>query len=227
MPDIEPIPYFASLAKELHGPTLALVLTYLEIHHAPEQDPDTPSLSLSGTPDEIDCDDVCAALGISRRTLHIALNCLGTWFKDESERSRAQRAGREFLNPFHKPPPKGHGQTKFYSVTGSKAWQTKRSLTIRRNQQFIDSLLKIVGISTHNNHLVENVEDSPTLLSLRSVAEKTVQTWGDRRADRWERWRREHGKKSRNPGRMRYGKNFIGSSTEAVSTERVTGCESD
>ena len=226
MPDIEPIPYFASLAKELHGPTLALVLTYLEIHHAPEQDPDAPSLSLSGTPVEIDCDDVCAALGISRRTLHIALNCLGAWFKDESERSRAQRAGREFLNPIHT----RYGSVKFLSVTGSRAYAFPRKLRIRGNHQAITNLFTRANVIESTHPCLANVEDSApsfTAPCLRRIAEKTVQTWGDRRADRWERWRREHGKKSRNPGRMRYGKNFVGSSTEAVSVERVTGCESD
>jgi hypothetical protein len=36
-----------------------------------------------------------------------------------------------------------------------------------------------------------------------SVLSRVMPNWGDRRAERWDRWRRENGKKTRNPGRMR------------------------
>src|ERR1035437_3795756 len=74
---IDPLPFLPNLARTLHGPTLSLVLTYLEIHHPAPESESGPYSSLSSAPIMLDCDQACADLGISNRTLHIALNCLG------------------------------------------------------------------------------------------------------------------------------------------------------
>ena len=206
MPAIEPLPYCPSLAKTLHGPTLALVLTYLEIHHPAQQEPKSGNSALKDAPLIIDCDIVCDALGVSRRTLHIAFSCLGCWWSTEDDRGRAARAGREFLNPKHSLGPSGHDPVKIYSVTGSKAWQTHRSLAVRRNYSKLASILAQARIIPDQSHLVANGDTcapSSTVSYLPHILAKLMPNWGDRRAERWDRWRRENGKKSRNPGRMR------------------------
>ena len=203
---IDPLPYFPDLAKTLHGPTLALVLTYLEFHHPTPAGAAGLNSSLSSAPITLDCDQACADLGISRRTLHIALSCLGCWWSTEEARSRAARAGREFLNLAHSLPPKGHDPVKIYSVTGSKAWQTHRSLAVRRNYSKLASILAQARIIPDQSHLVANGDTcapSSTVSYLPHILAKLMPNWGDRRAERWDRWRRENGKKSRNPGRMR------------------------
>src|ERR1035438_8887077 len=106
----EPLPYYSGLAKVLHGPTLALVLTYLEFHHPAQQDAPDGLQSLATAPVIIDCDVVSQALGISRRTLHIALSCLGRCWGTEEERVRAARVGREFFNPAHSSKARGYDQ---------------------------------------------------------------------------------------------------------------------
>ena len=45
--------------------------------------------------------------------------------------------------------------------------------------------------------------------------------WSDRRADRWERWRRENGKKSQNPGRMRGAKKSVSSTDAPASGDAI------
>ena len=220
MPDLAPIPYFAGLAKVLHGPTLALVLTYLEMFHPSSQDSLDPQSSPSDGPVMIDCDIASAALGTSRRTLHIALSCLGCWWSTEAQRAQAARVGREFLNPNHSLKPTGHDPVKIYSVTGTKAWQTHRFVTIRRNIPKLASVLVQAGIFTDQSHLVANVETcapSSSVPSLPAILHKLMPDWGDRRAERWDRWRRETGKKSQNPGRMRGAKKSVGSLDESAS----------
>ena len=224
MPSTDPIPYHAQLAKTLHGPTLALVLTYLEIHHPIPQDPTDGPQTLRNAPVTIDCDLVCADLGISRRTLHIALNCLGCWWKTEVDRVRGARAGREFLNPDHAGPPKGHDPVKIYSVTGSRAYAFPRTLTIRRNPSKLASTLQSSGISRLDCPCLpfeaigatgQSVCTSPEML------QSVLPNWGDRRADRWERWRRENGKKSQNPGRMRGAKKSVSSTDAPASGDAI------
>ena len=221
MDAIEPLPYYSSLAKVLHGPTLALVLTYLEFHHPAQQDSPDGRPGSRNDPIIIDCDTACQALGISRRTLHIAFNCLGCWWSTEEARGRAARVGREFLNPAHSLPPKGHDPVKIYSVTGTKAWQTHRSIAIRRNFQKLASVLVQAGIISSNNHLAPNVDVCAighSVSNLPQILRSVLPDWGDRRAERWERWRRETGRKSSNPGRMRGAKIGV-SSTDADASD--------
>ena len=210
----EPLPYYAGLAKVLHGPTLALVLTYLEFHHPPPQDPSKPPSSPSNASSApavvIDCDVVSAALGVSRRTLHIAFSCLGCWWSSEEDQARAARAGREFLNPNHSLKPTGHDPVKCYSFTGFKAYTLPhRKLAIRRNFSKLRSVLVLAHIlsCTHTqtplNEIVEGRAPSRSLHSLPDILHSVLPNWSDRRAERWERWRRENGgRKSQNPGRM-------------------------
>ena len=202
MPSSDPIPYHAQLAKTLHGPTLALVLTYLEIHHPAPQDPESDPHGLGNAPVVIDADAVCADLGISRRTLHVALNCLGACWSDEVARARAARSGREFLNESHSGTIHGHDKIKIYSITGLKAYSQPRTLTIRRNPSKLSSITQINDINIPCKPFEVTGAPVFTVPTLVSVLPK----WGDRRADRWERWRRENGRKSRNPGRMRGAK---------------------
>jgi len=220
----DPIPYYAGLAKVLHGPTLALVLTYLEWHHpAPQDSPDGISGPENG-PVIIDCDEVCAALGVSRRTLHIALVCLGCWWGTEGERGRAARVGREFLNPAHSLKPQGHDPIKCYSFTGFKAYTLlHREVAMRRNFAKLESVLTIAGIIPASNTPIPcNQYDglcvsSHSVHSLPDILRSVLPNWGDRRAERWERWRRENGRKSSNPGRMRGSKIVVSSMDEDVS----------
>ena len=221
----EPLPYYAGLAKVLHGPTLALVLTYLEFHHPAPQDPPESYPGAQERPVMLDCDMACQALGISRRTLHIALCCLGCWWGTEESRVRAARVDREFLNPSHHGPPKGHDPVKPYSVTGTKAWSESRSLTIRRNLPKLQSILVQAGIiepyAKHINPLSQDLSDCArvqTVSTLPQILRSVLPNWSDRRAERWERWRRENGKKSRNPGRMRGAKIGV-SSTDGNASD--------
>ena len=216
----EPIPYYAGLAKVLHGPTLSLVLTYLEFHHPAPQDPSDGLQGLVNEPVVLDCDVAVAALGCSRRTLHIALSCLGTCWGAEEARARAARAGREFINPTHT----RFDSTKIYSFTGSKAYtQPERKLVVRRNYPKLLSILTLAGIvqpvctQTHDSQRDEACASVSALPSLPDILRSVLPNWGDRRADRWERWRRENGKKSNNPGRMRGSKIGVTSSDAGAS----------
>ena len=220
MDEPEPIPYYATLAKVLHGPTLALVLTYLEIYHPAPQDSLHANSSLSSTAIMIDCDVASAALGVCRRTLHIAFNCLGACWSNESDRGRAARAGREFLNPNHSLKPTGHDPVKIYSFTGSKAWQTHRLIAMRRNQGKLLNVLQIAGLTTNQSHLAANIDvcaPSSTVSTIPQILQRVMPVWGDRRTERWDRWRRENGKKTRNPGRMRDAKKSMRSSDVDIS----------
>jgi hypothetical protein len=209
----DPLPYYSGLAKVLHGPTLALVLTYLEWHHpAPESTPqDSPEalFAIEGAPVTIDCDQVSAALGIARRTLHIALCCLGCWWSTEEERSRAARVNREFLHPAHT----WHDPIKLYSITGTKGYAPPgRKLAIRRNYPKLFSTLALAGIIPLDNQTQQDQnhcsaingmgKPSSTVPRLPDILRSSLPDWGDRRRDRWDRWRRETGRKSRNPGRF-------------------------
>lgn len=234
MPSNDPIPYHAQLAKTLHGPTLALVLTYLEIHHPPPQDSPNDPHSLGNAPVMIDCDAVCADLGISRRTLHIALNCLGAWWNTEGERSRAVRGGREFINPNHSLGPAGHDPLKIYSVTGRRAWSMPRTLTLRRNPSKLANVLNTAGIANNDNHCkgLEAIGAPSSTVSnlphiLPNILINSLPNWSDRRVDRWDRWRAENGRKTANPGRMRGAKDrrkMIGSASKVYIDELGTGC---
>jgi hypothetical protein len=218
----EPIPYYAGLAKVLHGPTLALVLTYLEFHHPAPQDPPDGPHGLASAPVIIDCDVASAALGVSRRTLHIALACLGRCWATEAERVRAARVDREFLNTAHSLKPSGHDPVKCYSFTGPRSYSRPQILAMRRNQGKLASVLAQAGIIPDQPQIPSNVELCATghsVHSLPDILRSLLPNWSDRRRDRWDRWRRETGKKSRNPGRMRVNK--IGVSSTDVDASNV------
>ena len=206
MPPTDPLPYYAGLAKVLRGPTLALVLTYLEFHHSAQQDAPVGQPGSNNEPMMVDCDIACAALGISRRTLHVALSCLGRCWGTEEARGRAARVQREFLNPDHSLGPAGHDPVKIYSFTGPRTYSRPQILAMRRNYPKLDSVLTRAGLITKQNHLTQDNDTGETgysLCSLPLILKSVMPNWGDRRAERWDRWRRENGKKSRNPGRMR------------------------
>ena len=217
----EPLPYYSGLAKVLHGPTLALVLTYLEWHHLAPQDSPEGIPGPENSPVIIDCDEVSAALGVSRRTLHIALACLGACRSSEEARVRAARVGREFLNTAHSLKPSGHDPVKCYSFTGPRSYSRPQILAMRRNQGKLASVLAKAGIIPDQVQIPSNVELCATSSSVRSLPQilaSVLPNWSDRRAERWERWRRENGKKSRNPGRMRGAKIDV-SSTDGNASD--------
>jgi hypothetical protein len=136
------LPYFPALGRALGGVTISLVVCYLEIHHrASTPDPEA-CRGVRNAPIHLDCDQACEDLGISRRTLHICLCCVSTWWKTEEERSRAARAGREFMNPIHS----RYGRMKVYSVTGSKTWRPGTIIQLRRNVTHLKNLLQNAGI---------------------------------------------------------------------------------
>jgi hypothetical protein len=213
MPPIDPLPYFPTLAKVLHGPTISLVMTYLEIYHQSPQDsvdrlPEC-SPGASDAPFTIDCDTVSEHLGISRRTLHIALTCLGCWWSTEDARSRAARAGREFINPNHSLGPTAHDPVKIYSVTGNRQYSRPQVLIMRRSLPKLASVLANAGLHTSSNHFTAKDDicaPSSSVLSLPQILLKMLPDWSDRRAERWDRWRRENGKTTRAYSRMRGAK---------------------
>jgi hypothetical protein len=136
------LPYFPVLSRALGGVTISLVVCYLEIHHpTPKAIPEAYG-GLRNLSINLDCDQVCEDLGISRRTLHICLCCISTWWKSEEDRSRAARAGREFINPDHT----RYGRLKFYSATGSKTWRPGTVIGLRRNSTHLENLLQSAGI---------------------------------------------------------------------------------
>ena len=220
MDAIDPLPYYAGLAKVLHGPTLALVLTYLEFEHPAPQDPLEDHPGRLDEPVILDCDIACTALGISRRTLHIALCCIGMCWGTEAQRTQAARVGREFLNPAHVASSKGHDPVKLYSFTGTKCWSSHRSLAIRRNYDKLFIIVQQAGIFKQDNLLTRYDDVSARCHSPRKlpvILHSVLPNWSDRRSERWERWRRENGKKSANPGRMRGAKIVVSSVDEDAS----------
>lgn len=202
----DPIPFYGSLAKVLHGPTISIVLTYLEIHHPPAADGTGPSSSLSSTPILIDCDVISTTLGVSRRTLHVALVCLGTFWSTEAERVRAARVGREFLNPAHSLKPTGHDPIKIYSFTGSRNYQQPRTLLFRRNYAKLVNVLTLAGLrppQVQMNDIQATGAKALTAFTLPGILESVLPDWLDRRSGRWDRWRAERGRKPTNLKRMR------------------------
>lgn len=221
---IDPLPYYAGLAKVLHGPTLALVLTYLEFEHPSPQDPSEDHLGRPDEPVILDCDIASTALGVSRRTLHISLSCLGRCWGTEEGRVQAARVGREFINTAHSSKPNGYDTVKPYSFTGPRSYSGPQSLTMRRNYPKLDSILTLAGILPPTSPIIENVDFCRSvrcLLGLPTILAENLPDWGDRRSERWDRWRRENGKKSQNPGRMRGAKIVVSSVDEDASIDAI------
>ena len=217
---IDPLPYFPNIVRQVRGPTNAMVLTYLEMIHPAPQDENEAILDRAVT---IDCDQACQDIQVSRRTLHVALRCLGAWYLTEDLRGRAERAGRVFINTDHSL----NGVIKCYSVVGSKDFLAAHNrIAIKRNLPHLNALFDRAGMPYLQCPVVStlsatsrNVAKSGICATGRcaSALAQMMPRWGDRRADRWDRWRRENGKKSRNPGRMRDAKKSVGSSDEAAS----------
>jgi hypothetical protein len=145
-----PLPYFPILCRALGGVTISIVLCYLEIHHsAPEPDLQAPA-RLRNPPIYLDCDRACFDLGVSRRTLDIALMCLGTWWKEETQRSAAARAGREFLCPSPSFHVRNNARIKPYAIVGSRQYADRRTLAIHRNYPRLAQIFVNAGITTLN-----------------------------------------------------------------------------
>lgn len=151
---IDPLPYFPQLCRVLGGVTISIVLVYLEIHHSPpDPDPDAQRsrAGLRTPPVSLDCDQACEDLGVSRRTLHTALESLGTWWRVEALRSSAARSGRDFINSGHSFPSGTYAKVKPYAIVGSREFNAPRTLTIHRNLQRLEQIAIDAGIlSPHN-----------------------------------------------------------------------------
>jgi hypothetical protein len=204
---IDPLPFFPNLARRLRGPTNAVVLTYLEILHPTPQDPNGDYLNV---PVGLDCDSAAEDLQISRRTLHIAFHCLASWFKEESERVRAERAGRAFINPAHSV----NGQIKFYSIVGPSGWNPGQSVSIKRNHQALQAafsalhplcfpVIETVPTQQDQSRILPLSRICASRRSLCDVLREVMPNWGDRRVERWDRWRRLEGREPTNLRRMR------------------------
>lgn len=143
---IDPLPYFPQLCRVLGGVTISIVLVYLEIHQsALEPDPDAiRSLAgLRNPPAMLDCDQACQDLGVSRRTLHTALESLGSWWKAEAQRSAASRSGRVFLRYDNT---RAH-PVRPYAFVGSRSFLKPRTIAVHRNQPRLAQIFIDAGIT--------------------------------------------------------------------------------
>jgi hypothetical protein len=217
---IDPLPYFPNIVRQVRGPTNAMVLTYLEMIHPCPQDANGAILD---RPVTVDCDQACQDIQISRRTLHVALRCLGAWFLTEDQRQRAERVARAFINENHSL----HGTVKFYSIVGPKEFFAAGiRLSIKRNQPHLQTLFRRAGLICLSTPIVsepsvglhdwQDASICASSRSLPSLLAEVMPAWGDRRAERWDRWRRANGKKSANPGRMRDAKKSVRSLDDDV-----------
>jgi len=146
--DYPALPYYPRLGRALGGVTISIVVCYLEIHHpASPADPEAPA-RLRNPPIYLDCDQACEELGVSRRTLHTALDGIGVWWGAEDQRSAASRAGRDFisLNPsFHV---RAKARIRPYAIVGSRAYNRTRTLAIHRNYPRIAQIFVQAGVTT-------------------------------------------------------------------------------
>jgi hypothetical protein len=204
---IDPLPLFPGIVRQLRGPTNAMVLTYLEMVHPAPQDSNGAYLTLPVT---IDCDCAARDLQISRRTLHIALHCLATWFLTEERRGRAERAGRAFINESHSQ----QGTIKPYSIVGPSVIRLPHIvLKIKRNWPRINAIFHTAGLDDLQyqrfssdlsaNPLTTEMAIYAPSLSLPAILQRVMPNWGDRRVERWDRWRRLEGREPTNLRRMR------------------------
>ena len=139
-----PLPYYPTLARALGGPTISIVFVYLEIHH-PAPAPDLEATEgRKNPPVYVDCDAACEDLGVSRRTLHVALARLCAWWKSEEARSAAARSSREFFAPDHS----RYGKIKPYSLVGSRYQLANQTFAIRRNLGKLRIILDNAGFQS-------------------------------------------------------------------------------
>ena len=169
---IEPIPYIPQLCRVLGGVTIAIVFTYLEIHHSPpDVDPDakTPHAGLRIAPVTLDCDQACADLGVSRRTLNIALEGLSVWWGSEAKRSMASRAGRDFFATSPSFSVLAPTSIRPYACVGSRAFQFPRTIAIHRNPQRIRQILVNSGLISTPQTTNELLPENETAVTSRST----------------------------------------------------------
>src|ERR1700721_572085 len=221
---IDPPPPFPNLVRQVRGPTNAMVLTYIEMIYPCPQDANGAVLDRAVT---IDCDQACRDIQVSRRTLHVALRCLGAWYLTEGDLGRAERAGRAFINADHSL----HGPVKIYSIVGSKCFSQPHSiLSVKRNWPRLNAIfastklafLQYPFVSTPfgANHVPMN-DDTGATSRCASILARVMPDWGDRRAERWDRWGGGSGKKTRNPGRMRDTKKLMSSCDSGVNGAHI------
>jgi hypothetical protein len=128
---IDPIPYYPNLHRQLHSFTASIILAYLEIHHpAPQDTPEAPV--------ELDADAISRDIQIARRTLLVPLSMISVFWRSEEARARGARGNREFINLDHT----RHGTTKPYSITGYKSLAPNTRWLLRRNYPFLRYLLQ-------------------------------------------------------------------------------------
>jgi hypothetical protein len=139
------LPYHPNLKCESLRQTTAIVIfTYLEIYWPAEPLPED-SKSLASEPVEVDIEELCADLRISRLTFRYFWRRCATVWRDELARARARQAGREFLERPHGVP----GPMKPYSAV--MPWPLPidcRTLILRRNRKLIASILYRAGLET-------------------------------------------------------------------------------
>jgi hypothetical protein len=167
--DIAILPYHPRLSKTLGGATLALVVTYLEIHHPTPNDTSEAPTGRSNAPIFVSCDAMCLALGVNRRTLMIALYNLCTWWRSDQERSAASRSGREFLNPEHT----RYGKVKPYSIVGRKSFTLPQSFHFYRNPPRLYQILTQSALDSIDQPTLK-LANNYTLESATSASEDTA-----------------------------------------------------
>lgn len=193
---IDPLPYFPQLCRVLGGVTISIVLVYLEIHHSPPE-PETAAqparIGLRTPPVSLGCDQACEDLGVSRRTLHTALESLGTWWRVEASRSSAARSGRDFIHSGRSFPASTHTAIRPYAIVGSRKHNQPRTLVIHRNPARLSQILVDAGLLTARNWAIEsatyaNEEVTNTVvgvlesaLNLRSPAVGLAWGWSQER----------------------------------------------
>lgn len=181
---IDPIPYYPNLHRQLHSLNATLLLTYLEIHYpAPQDDPEASVT--------IDADTITRDLQTARRTLLVSLSILSVFWRGEEARARGARANREFLQPDHS----RHGTTKPYSITGPKTWKLPGTAwTLRRNTLYLRHILQQASPLIQDPLTPETIGGNPTcgLMSLGEMIVKASVLGRDGRETKAERMREAH-----------------------------------
>lgn len=149
--------YCPRLNLHLKSVIACLLVSYLEIHHPAPED---ASGRVSSLPVIIDLDQISRDLHFSRRTLRLNFCQIAVWVRSEAERSRAARAGREFLKPSHT----RYGKIKLYSLVGRNSDSAGIRLQLRRNKPYLDSILEAAGISWSRTDGAEFIPANPEMV---------------------------------------------------------------
>jgi hypothetical protein len=189
--DYPALPYYPRLGRALGGVTISIVVCYLEIHHpAPAPDFTAPP-RLRNPPVYLDCDQACEDLGVSGRTLDIALCGVAVWWRGEQERSAAARSGRDFIKPnpsFHV---RTHARIRPYAIVGSRSYSHPRTIAIHRNFPRLAQILIDAGIIPISQapidctHLSQTYTSGRSALSVSSVLESAIGLVPARRGIAW------------------------------------------